>query len=113
MRILVRMNKMFNFKNYSTKSIIIMIIIILLLLLLLVNYYDNSNKLVVGKMKNETAGVMIKEFVGLKPKMYFFWVDDRSEHKKSKGVSKKVVKTISHNEYKDVLLNNKYLILNK
>ena len=36
-----RNNKeMFEFSNYSTKS----------------KYYDNSNKLVVGKMKDETAG---------------------------------------------------------
>ena len=33
-------------------------------------------------MKDETAGVAIKEFVGLKPKMYSFLVDDNSEHKK-------------------------------
>ena len=45
--------EMFDFGNYSTKS----------------KYYDNSNKLVVGKMKNETAGVAIEEFVRLKPKM--------------------------------------------
>ena len=60
--------EMFDFSNYSTKS----------------KYYDNSNKLVVGKMKDETAGVAIEEFVGLKPKMYLYLVDDNSEHKKSK-----------------------------
>ena len=38
---------MFDFSNYSTKS----------------KYYDNSNKLVIGKMKDETAGVAIEEFV--------------------------------------------------
>ena len=42
------------FSNYLTKS----------------KYYDNSNKLVVGKMKDETAGVAIEEFVALKSKMY-------------------------------------------
>ena len=26
-------------------------------------YYNNSNKLVVGKMKDETAGAVIKEYV--------------------------------------------------
>ena len=35
--------EMFDFSNYSTKS----------------KYYDNSNKLVVGKMKDETAVVVI------------------------------------------------------
>ena len=47
-------------------------------------YYDNSNKLVVGKMEDETAGVAIKELVVLKPKMYSYLVDDNSEHKKQK-----------------------------
>ena len=51
---------MFHFSNYSAKS----------------KYYDDSNKLAVGKMKDETADVAIKEFVGLKPKMYSFLVDD-------------------------------------
>ena len=36
--------EMFDFSNYSTKS----------------KHYDNLNKLVVGKMKNETAGVAIE-----------------------------------------------------
>ena len=76
--------EMFDFGNYSTKS----------------KYYDNSNKLVVGKMKNETAGVAIEEFVRLKPKMYLYLVDDHSDHKKAKGINKNVVVTISHNEYK-------------
>ena len=57
-------------------------------------------------MKDETGGVTIKEFVGLKPKMYSFLVDDSSEHKKTKGMNENVVATISHNQYKDVLLNN-------
>ena len=38
--------------------------------------------------------------------MYLFLVDS-SEHKKAKCVNKNVVATISHNEYKVVLLNNK------
>ena len=45
---------MFDFSNCSTKS----------------KYYDNSNKLVLGKMKDKTAGFVIEEFVGLKLKMY-------------------------------------------
>ena len=57
---------MFDFSNYSTKS----------------KYYDDTNKLMVGKMKDETAGVAIKELVGLKPKMYSFFIDESSEHKK-------------------------------
>ena len=52
--------EMFNFRNYSTKS----------------KYYDDSNKLVIGKMKDETGGVAVQELVGLKPKIYSFLVDN-------------------------------------
>ena len=37
--------------------------------------YDNSKKLVVGKMKNETGGFAIEEFVGLKANIYSFLVE--------------------------------------
>ena len=80
--------EMFDFSNYSTKS----------------KYYDNSNRLVVVKMKDETAGPAIKEFVGLKPGIYLYSIDDNSERKKAKGAKINVVATISHNEYKYVLL---------
>ena len=39
-------------------------------------------------------------------KMYSFLIEN-SEHEKAKGVNKIVVAAISHNEYKDILLNNK------
>ena len=84
---------MFDLSNYLSKS----------------KYYDNSNKLVVGKMKDQIAGVAIEEFVGLKPKIYSYLVDDNSGHKKENGVNRNIVETISHNEYKDVLLNKKCL----
>ena len=45
--------------------------------------YDNSNKLVIGKMKDEIGGAPVEEIVGLKPKIYLFLVD-ASEHKKFK-----------------------------
>ena len=57
-------------------------------------------------MKDETGGGAIEEFVRLKPKIYSFLVDN-SEHKKAKGVNKNSV--ASHNEYKDVLSNYKYI----
>ena len=61
-------------------------------------------------MKDETSGVAIKEFVGLKANMHSFLANDSSEHKKAKGVNKNVVETIIHSEYsefKHVLLNKK------
>ena len=81
--------EMFDFSDYSTKS----------------KDYDISNKLVIGKIKDETSGVAIKEFVGLEPKIDSFWVDN-SEHKRTKDANRNVVSTIIHSEYKYVLLNN-------
>ena len=73
-------------------------------------YHDNSSKLVVDKMKNETAGVAIEEFFEWKPKMYSYLVDGNREHKKTKGINKSIIAIIiNHNEYQDVLLNKKCL----
>ena len=81
--------EMLDFSIYSTKS----------------KYYDDPNKLVIGKMKDETWGIVTEEFVGLRPKTYSF-LENKSECKKTKGVNKMVVASISHNEYKNVLLND-------
>ena len=62
----------------------------------------------VGKTKDETCNT-VKEFVGLKPKMYSFLVDGSTDHRKAEGVNKNVVASISHNGYRDALLNNKCL----
>ena len=47
---------MFDFSNYLANS----------------KYFDDSNKLVVGKMKDEIGGVAIEEFIGLKSKDFVF-----------------------------------------
>ena len=60
-------------------------------------------------MKDEKSGVAVKKSFGLKPNMYSFLVDHRNEHKKTMVVNKTVVVTTIHNEYKDVLLNNRCL----
>ena len=39
-------------------------------------------KLAAGQMKDETACVVTEEYVGLKPMVYSFFMDDNSEHKK-------------------------------
>ena len=70
-------------------------------------YYFKENKKVIGKFKDEASGKPIKEFVGLKSKMYSYLIGDK-EHKKAKGVKKNVVKNeIKHQNYLDVLLNKK------
>ena len=86
--------EMFDFNNYSTKS----------------KYCDDSNKLVILKMEDETGGFAIDKFVGLEPKMYSFLVDNNREHKKVKGVNRNLFGAIIHNKYKGVLLNNKCTI---
>ena len=60
-------------------------------------------------MKDELGDVAGEEVDGLKPKFYLIVVSDSSEYKKAKGANKKAVAKKSHNEYKDVLLNKKYL----
>ena len=54
MKIFSSEKEMFDFSNYLTKS----------------KYNNNSKKLIIGKMKDETGGVAIEEFVELKPKLY-------------------------------------------
>ena len=60
-------------------------------------------------MKDETKGVAVEKFGRLQPKMDLFFVDDSSEHKKTKGVNKNIVAKICRNEYKDALLNKNCL----
>ena len=49
--------EMFDFSNYSLKS----------------KYHDDSNKLIVAKMKDGTANNAIEEFFGLKSRSFPFW----------------------------------------
>ena len=58
-------------------------------------------------MKDKMGGVAIEEFAGLKLKMYSSLVNDFSEYEKPKDANKNLVAKISHNEYRDVLLNKK------
>ena len=69
------------------------------------------NKKVLGKMKDEAAGKIIKEFVGLRAKLYSFIMDDGGEIKKCKGIKKQVVESsISHEHYKTCLTTGKELL---
>ena len=63
------------------------------------------NKKVIGLMKDEPGGEIMKEFVSLWPKMYSYKVGN-SEPKKCKEIKKCVVKNpISFNEYKKCLFS--------
>ena len=63
------------------------------------------NKKVIGLMKDELGGEIMKEFVTLRPKMYSYKVGN-SESKKCKGIKKCVIKKmISFEDYKNCLFN--------
>ena len=66
------------------------------------------NKKVLGMFKDEAAGKVIKEFVGLRAKLYSFKTEEGEENKKCKGIKKAVVaKSIRHENYKTCLQNGK------
>ena len=66
------------------------------------------NKKVLGMFKDEAGGKIIKEFVGLRAKLYSYKMDEGEESKKCKGVKKQVVeKSITHEDYKTCLLTGK------
>ena len=80
---------LFDFSNYSKDSI----------------FYDDTNKKVIGKMKNEYGEVIITEFIELKSKIYSIKKIDGGESSTTKGVN---IAT-EFNEFKDVLFNKKII----
>ena len=78
---------LFDFSNHSKDS----------------KFFDDANKKVIGKMKDEFVGVIIDEFVGLKSKMYLIKKIDSKEPSTAKGIN---IAT-KFNEFKDVLFNKK------
>ena len=80
---------LFDFSNYSKDS----------------KLFHDTNKKVIGKMKDEFGGVIIDEFIGLKSKMYSMKKIDSKEHNTAKGVN---IAT-EFDGFKDVLLNKKII----
>ena len=73
-------------------------------------YFDKTNKKVIGKFKDEAAGVPICEFVGLRSKMYSYIKSNRTGGKTAKGIKKNVIKNdVKHEDYKKTLLENKQM----
>ena len=61
--------------------------------------YNEENKNVIGKIKDELKEVIIEEFVGLRGKMYLLKLN-KEEMRKAKGVKKNLVKKdISHQDF--------------
>ena len=55
-------------------------------------FLDSTNKKVIGKFKDEAAGMPIVEFIGLRSKMYSYVKDNGKNEKTAKGVEKYVIK---------------------
>ena len=68
---------------------------------------DNTNKKVIGKFKDETDGVPIVEFCGLRSKMYSIKLENDKEKKTGKGIKKSALKKkINHENYKKCLFGS-------
>ena len=80
---------LFDFSNYLKDS----------------KFLDETNKKIIGKMKDEFGGVIVAEFVGLKSKMYSLKKTDGKESNTAKGVS---IAT-EFDKFKDVLFNEKII----
>ena len=80
---------LFDFSNYLKDS----------------KFFDDTNKKVIGKMKDEYSGVIIDQFIGLKSKMYSIKKVDGKESSTAKGVNF----ATEFNEFKDVLFNKKVI----
>ena len=80
---------MFDFSNYSKDS----------------KFFDEFNKIVIGKMKDERGGVIVNEFVGLKSKMYSVKKIYGKEYNTAKGMS---IAT-EFKKFKDILFNEKII----
>ena len=62
---------MFDFSNYSKN----------------LNFFDGTNKKVIGKMKDKFGGVIVDEFIALKSKMYSMKKIDGKEYNAAKWVN--------------------------
>ena len=84
---------LFDFSNYSKDS----------------KFFNETNKKVIGKMKDEFGGVIVVEFVLLKSKMYSMKKIGGKECNTAKGVN---VAT-EFDKFKDVLFNEKIIRQNE
>ena len=80
---------LFDFSNYSKDS----------------KFFNETNKKVIGKMKDEFGGVIVVEFVGLKSKMYSMKKIDGKES----STAKRVNIATEFNEFKNVFFNKKII----
>ena len=80
---------LFDFSNYTKDS----------------KFVDETNKKVIGRIKDEFGGVIVTEFVGIKLKIYSMKKTDRKESNTVKGVSI----TTELDKFKGTLFNEKVI----
>ena len=80
---------LFDFSNYPKDS----------------KFFDETNKKVIGKLKNESEGKIIGQFVGLKSEVYSMKILMVKNLIRQKGVNI----AIRFNEFKDTLFNKKII----
>ncbi|XP_064113377.1 uncharacterized protein LOC135220011 [Macrobrachium nipponense] len=74
--------------------------------------YDSTRKGKLGLVKIETGAEYIREFVGIKPKVYSY-LTETSRCNTLKGVKKATQKTISHEQYKEIIDKNEIFPMNQ
>jgi len=69
--------------------------------------FDEVNKKVIGKMKDECGGKIMTEFIGIRSKMYSYQVEDECK-KKGKGVKTHILENALRMEhYRNCILDEK------
>jgi hypothetical protein len=68
--------------------------------------YSVDNKKVIGKFKDETNAQPIKEFVGLRAKMYSILKYDDASKAVAKGVKRSEIKNLTHENYKRAIFGS-------
>ena len=70
--------------------------------------YSKKNEKVFGKFKDEFPGLVLEEFIGLKPKLYSMLYNEGKFRNTAKGVQTAVIrKCINHDHYRDCLFKKK------
>ena len=71
---------------------------------LVISLFKGENKKVIGLMKDELGGKIMKKIIGLRAKNYSYLIDDGNEDKKANGTKKCVMKRkLKFKNYKDCL----------
>ena len=88
---LAKLSTDFDFSNYPTTH----------------ELHDVHNKKVPGKFKDELAGDVMEEFVGLRAKCYAYSTIKKNDDNKAKGIAKSVSKTLHLDTYRSTLASHK------